>query len=234
MKNKDFIQSFNNAYHGILYALKNEKNLRIHFIVALFVLFFSLIADISKIELIILLITISLVIVCELFNTAIEVIVNVMIKVYHPKAKIIKDVAAGAVLLSSTVAIIIGYLIFVDRLSPNMQRAVDSIKNFPPHIILISLLVTVISVFVVKTLTKKGTPFQGGFPSGHAAIAFSIVTAVALWTGNMNITILCTILALLVAQSRIEGKIHTFYEVFMGAVLGTLITLLIFKLFWPV
>ena len=61
--------------------------------------------------------TIALVIICELFNTAVEGIVDVIVDVYHPKAKIIKDVAAGAVLVSAFVSMLVGYFIFFDKLS---------------------------------------------------------------------------------------------------------------------
>lgn len=234
LKNKDFVQSFNNAFNGIMHVLKNERNLKIHFIMAIVVLFLSLVMEVSRTELIILIFCIALVIICEIINTSIEEFVDVIVKVYHPKAKVIKDAAAGAVLVATVASCVVGYLVFVDRLSPGMKTVVDNIKAYPPHIILIALLTTICCVLIVKTVSKTGSPFRGGLPSGHAAVAFSITTAIALWSENMNITVLCLVLALLVAQSRVEGKIHTVYEVFIGALVGVLITVLIFKVFWPI
>jgi diacylglycerol kinase (ATP) len=69
-------------------------------------------------------------------------------------------------------------------------------------------------------------------PSGHSAIAFSATTAVALWTNNVNITILFLIVSLLVVQSRLEGKIHTVVELVAGAAIGFSVTLLLFQVFY--
>jgi diacylglycerol kinase (ATP) len=66
-------------------------------------------------------------------------------------------------------------------------------------------------------------------PSGHTAIAFSVVTAVAFISENTLIITLCLLLAILVAQSRIESGFHDLFQVIMGAVLGICITLLIFQ-----
>ena len=78
---------------------------------------------------------------------------------------------------------------------------------------------------------KKGTPFKGGMPSGHAAVAFSITTAISLWTDNARIAVLCLIISLLVVQSRLQAKIHSLFELSAGAVLGFLVTALMFQIF---
>lgn len=228
IKNRTLVDSFNNAFNGIFHTIKSESNMRYHIIIAMVVLFYSLFSDLTKIELVVILITISLVIICELFNTALEVLVNVMIKVYHPKAKIIKDVGAGAVLLSAFNAMIVGYFIFFDRVSSGLASVIERIRLYPVNIIGLALVINIISVLVIKTFFKKGTPFRGGMPSGHAAVAFSITTGIAVWIQNVNIVILCLVLCFLVVQSRVEAKIHSVYEVFTGAVLGFLFTLFIF------
>jgi diacylglycerol kinase (ATP) len=87
------------------------------------------------------------------------------------------------------------------------------------------------AVLILKMVFKKGTPFSGGMPSGHSAIAFSAVTAAALYSNNSAITILFLIVALLVVQSRLEGKIHNVLELLTGAVIGFLVTLLLFQIF---
>ena len=230
LKNKTFIQSFNNAVSGLKYAFKNEKNLRIHSLAAIFILLFSLFVDLSKIELLIVIFSISLVVIVELINTSLEVIVNVIMKVYHPKAKIIKDVSAGAVLIAALNSLIVAYIIFVDRVGTGLGSIKDRLKNYPPNIILIAVLLTVFLVIIVKLIYNRGTPFQGGFPSGHTAVAFAIATAITMWVNNTTVALLCLALAFLVAQSRIEGKIHSFFEVFVGGILGITVTLFIFKI----
>lgn len=98
------------------------------------------------------------------------------------------------------------------------------------HITVIAIVLTMAVVLILKFLFKKGTPFSGGMPSGHSAIAFSAATAVALYSNNSGITMLCLIIALLVVQSRLEGKIHNIIELSAGALIGFLVTLLIFQL----
>ena len=112
MKNRNFLGSFNNAMSGIIYGIRNERNIRIHIIAAIFVLVLSLFFDLTRLEILILCLTIGFVIACELFNTAIEVMVDLMVQIYHPKVKIIKDVSAGAVVVSAFVSLAVGYIIF--------------------------------------------------------------------------------------------------------------------------
>lgn len=231
MKNKNLVESFNNAANGIIYTLKNERNIKIHVAAAAVVLLLSLVFQLSRAEFLIVCLTIGFVMVCELFNTAIEIIVDIIVDVYHPKAKMIKDIAAGAVLLSAFVSVIVGYFIFFDRMRMTVDQGIKIAKQTPINITVTALLITMIAVLALKAKLGKGTPFHGGMPSGHAALAFAIATAVALWTEDSGVAILCVLLAFLVIQSRLEGKIHNKLELFAGAIIGSLVTLLLFQLF---
>lgn len=115
MKNRNLIESFKNAFQGIWYTLVNERNMKIHIVSAIFVILIALWLKVSKIELAVLCITIALVICCELINTAVEVMVDIIVDVYHPRAKIIKDVSAGAVFISAFFSIVIGCIILLDK-----------------------------------------------------------------------------------------------------------------------
>lgn len=232
MKNKNLVESFNNAISGIIYVIRNERNMKIHITTAVIVLVLSLFYELTGEEFLIICLTIALVLICELFNTAVEVLVDTIIDVYHPKAKIIKDVAASAVLLSASLSLMVGYFVFFDRVSTDLEISIIKIRQAPMHITIIALIITIITVLALKALFKKGTPFHGGMPSGHSAVAFSITTAIALWTDNISITILCLIISILLIQSRLEGKIHSVLELLAGAVLGFLITLLLFQIFY--
>lgn len=231
MKNKSLIESFNNALSGIISTVRSEKNMRIHLVAATLVLLLSLFYDLTRVEFIIVCITIAIVIICELFNTAIETVIDTVINVYHPKAKIVKDTAAGAVFVSAMLSLIVGYMVFFDRVSTSLEIGIIRIKQAPMHVSIIAIIITLMFVVLLKAFFRKGTPFSGGMPSGHAAVAFSATTAVALYSGNVSITILFIIVSLLVVQSRLEGKIHTLVELIAGAVLGFSVTLLLFKLF---
>lgn len=231
MKSRSLIESFNNAVNGIISTFRSERNMKMHIAAAVTVLGLSLFYDLTRLEFIIVCITVALVIICELFNTAIEVMIDTLIGIYHPRAKLVKDTAAGAVLISALLSVVVAYFIFFDRVSTSLESGIERIKQAPMHLTVIAIVLTMAAVLVLKTVFKKGTPFSGGMPSGHAAIAFSAATAVALYSNNSAITILFMIVALLVVQSRLEGKIHNVLELLTGAVIGFLVTLLLFQIF---
>ena len=116
MKNRNPIESFNNAFQGIWYTIVNERNMKIHLVIGTIVILLSLWVRVSKIELTVLCLTIAMVICFELINTAVEVLVNIIVDVYPPKAKIIKDVSAGAVFVAAIFSIVIGVLILSDKI----------------------------------------------------------------------------------------------------------------------
>ena len=94
IKVKKIVDSFNNSISGILHAVRTQLNIKIHLFVALVVMSASLFYDITKIELIILALTITLVIFAELVNTAIETAIDATTNYYHPLAKIAKNIFA--------------------------------------------------------------------------------------------------------------------------------------------
>lgn len=224
------IKAFNAAIEGILYTFKFERNMKIHYLGSVAVLIISLFFNFSKLEMIMLLMSICLVVVAEMFNTAIEKAVDLVTDEYHVLAKIAKDVAAGGVLVAALNSVVVGYILFYDKLTDISGILIYKIRESELHITLICILLVLIAVVVVKALTSKGTPLKGGMPSGHAALAFAIATAITLMTERVVASTLAYIMAVLVAQSRIEGKIHTFWETIAGALLGVLIAILVFQL----
>lgn len=230
-KSKNLIESFNYAVNGIISALKTERNFKIHFTAAFLVIVISLFFDFSRYELLLLTITIAFVLMAELFNTAIERLVDLVTEDYHPLAQLAKDIAAGAVLISAVNAIIVGYLLFFDRLVPFTNLVLYKIRNSPIYLTFIAIVLVILFTLLAKAkfYRGRGTHFQGGTVSGHAAISFCIATIVAFISDNMLVSTLGFILALLVAESRVEGKIHSVFEVIMGAILGTLIGILVFQ-----
>ncbi|MFZ7130735.1 MAG: diacylglycerol kinase family protein [Eubacteriales bacterium] len=113
---KKLLESFKYALHGIHYAFHSQRNIKIHFIVALVVFMLGIWYRISAIEWIVLLLTISMVITGEMVNTAIEKTIDLVTEEYKVLAKISKDVAAGAVLISSIAAVAIGIIIFYNKI----------------------------------------------------------------------------------------------------------------------
>ncbi len=231
MKNHSLFSSFNNAISGIIHAIKRERNMKLHILAAILIIILSLFFRLSKVEYLFVFLAITLVVVCELFNTAIEVLVDIIVDVYHPKAKVVKDVAAGATLVAAFFAIIVAYFVFFDKLSSQVQNGIQIIRQSPIHIAIISLIVTIILVLAGKAFMGRGKPLRGGLPSGHTAIAFSASAAIMMWTNDAKVSIVAFMIAVLVAQSRLENKVHNFFEVFAGASLGFSITLILFETF---
>ena len=114
MESKNFhILSFRYAFEGIRAALKEEPNLKFHFLAGLLAILISFLLKISKNDWIIIILLIGFVIAVELTNTAIEAVVDHVIQSTHPGAKLAKDISAGAVLIAALTAAIIGAMIFL-------------------------------------------------------------------------------------------------------------------------
>lgn len=230
MKVKKLMSSFNYAFQGIVYTLRTQRNMRIHVTVSAFVLLMSLFFRLNRWEMMILFATITMVIVAEMINTAIEATIDLMTDQYNIFAKIAKNVAAGAVLIASLNAVIMGYLLFASHLNPASQQVIMVVRESDVHITFIVLVVVMTATLGIKVYLGKGSPLSGGMPSGHATLAFSIATAISLITANLLVSGLSMLLALLVSQSRVEANIHTFLEVVVGALLGVILTTLLFQL----
>lgn len=112
-KVRSLARSFKYACRGILYCVKNERNMRIHLVTTAYVLMFSLFYSFTQTQYILLLLTICLVLFAEGVNTAIEAIVNLETQSYDSLARIAKDVAAGAVLICAIFAVIVGIILFL-------------------------------------------------------------------------------------------------------------------------
>ena len=234
-RSESIFDSFNNAAEGVIHALRTQRNLWIHFTIAAAVLVAAVGFGVSKLELMVLLVAVTFVLVAELVNTAIEATVDVATTSFDPMAKIAKDIAAGAVLVATLNAVAVGYLVFSGEVADRSSRFLDRLSNAPAELTLVALAVTVIVVIAIKAYTGRGTPLRGGLPSGHAAVAFAGWMAATLVLDDSGhrflISSLTFIMALLVAQTRVETGVHSASEVATGGLLGALITLVLFQAF---
>jgi len=228
------LESFNYAFEGIIHVLRTQRNMRIHFVVAALVLVAALASGVDKLELIALLLAIAFVLITEMVNTAIEGAIDVATTSFDPMAKLAKDIAAGAVLIASAVAVAIGYLVFSGQVAERSSRFLDRLSEVPAELTLIALFLTTILVIATKALTGSGSPLRGGLPSGHSAVAFAGWMATTLILDDTDhrflISSLTFIMALLVAQTRVESGVHSSMEVLFGGLLGALVTLAVFRL----
>jgi len=230
MKQQTLVESFNSAMEGFIYVFKSQRNMRLHFIIGLSALLLGLFLNFTYIELIVLCLTIAFVLFAEMFNTALEHTIDIVKEEFHPLARIVKDICAGAVLLSAMSAVIVGYILFTNRIGVRIEENIVKISKSSWHLTFIVLLVILCLVVLSKMLLRSGTPLRGGMPSGHSAIAFSIWTIISLLYPKGLVILLVFTLAFLVSRSRIRDRVHSTLEVFSGAILGILITLLIFQI----
>ncbi len=230
MRPKTPVVSFRFALNGLLLSFKSQRHLRIHFTLAVCVLVAGFIWRLNRAELLLLVSAISLVIITELINTALETVVDLVTREYHPLAKVAKDVAAGAVLVAAVNAALVGMILFLDieqlrhRLSlPEPGEQI--IQTFAVGFVLLLLLLV-----IWKVKGGKGTFLKGGVVSGHTAIAFFLCTIIVLLSQHPFVAFMAILIAMLVAQSRVETGVHTVREVLFGAILGILIPVVLYRL----
>ena len=235
-RDKRLVDSFNFAIEGLISALKNEKHMKVHILAAIIIVILAIVINgrihilpvkrfvinASKVEILIISLSVSFVVITELVNTAVEAIVDLVSPERHPLAKLAKDVAAGAVLVAAINALCVGYLLFYDKLLDIFDGAnkLHVIAGRKGNISILILILVSILVIVLKTFFRKGTPLEGGMPSGHSAIAFAAFGILVFMTSDVRILVLGFFMAALVAQSRVKSGIHSIREVLAGGLLG--------------
>lgn len=232
MRTRSLLWSFNYAIEGVVHALRTQRNMRIHVVAATLVLAASLFFRIGRYEFIAVCLSVTFVLVTELVNTAVEAAVDVATQGFDPVAKIAKDVAAGAVFVAAINAVVVGYIVFFNRVAHATDVLLLRVRQAPAHITVVALALTAIAVLVSKAVTRSGTFMRGGWPSGHTALSAAATSAIGYMTGNAAATALAAFITALIAQSRVESRAHTVPQVLLGAALGAGITTLVFQLFW--
>ena len=229
--NSNILDAWKNAIDGIIYATTTQRNVKIQLLIAVAVVIVSLFFDLSRAEFLCFLFTIILILFAEMCNTAIETVVDLYVDVYHPKAKIAKDVAAGGVVITAINAIIVAYFLFFDKISDIGLNFIRNIAESPVHLAFSALVIVVIAILsliaIARTNKHKGLN-KKFVPSGFAAFAFAINTIIWLITDNIVIITLSLVLSILVSASRIESKAHRVSEVIFSACLGIILILIIY------
>ncbi|MEP6757510.1 MAG: diacylglycerol kinase [Chthonomonadales bacterium] len=227
MPRKRAIKSFKYAGDGILHCFRTQRHMQIHFLMLLLVLTSALLVGMEARDIVTLLICITLVICVEMMNTAIETVVDMITQQYHPLAKLAKDVAAGAVLVASVNAVMVGGLIFLDN--RRLQKIQVNVEFKPPEIpivLIVGVLVLTLTVIMSKLITGRSNTgiWHGGVVSGHSAIGFFLAMTILFTSGNTFVAILALLMALIIAQSRVEAGVHSVQEVVLGAVVAIFLT----------
>lgn len=232
--NSKLVDSFNNAINGIVQSISSERNMIIHIILAIGILIGSFFLNFTRVELIIVAITIVLVLCAELFNTAIETLTDLVTdNKYHFLAKTVKDISAGAVFLTAINSVIVGYLLIYPKIKVILlgNTVIEKVIKNKEHLAVLSIALILILVLLLKGIfyKKNTTHLFGGSVSGHSALAFNIATIGATISKDIVVSLLLFALAVLVAESRYESGIHTKKEVIIGALLGVLVAAALFS-----
>jgi len=111
VRSRNLIESFRFAFAGLGYALRTQRNTRIHLTIAVLVAVLGLWLGLTFTQWAVLALTVGFVLVGEMINTVAEALVDLIAPDYHPLAKVVKDVTAGAVLLTALVSVVVGLLV---------------------------------------------------------------------------------------------------------------------------
>lgn len=230
-KPNEMLQPVKAAMNGVALTFRTQRHMRFHIYTVLTVVLIALIANIGTRELVVLLFTVVLVLTAEMFNSAIEATVDLVQPSYHPLAKTAKDIAAGAVLITTTLSLIVGAILIIGDARWELIKADLNAQGlglpFPVKFVL-GLLVVFFAIVIGKGLGKRGQVLQGGLVSGHAAYSFFFAISIMALSDYWLPSALAILLACVVAQSRWEAKIHTIFELTLGAIVGSMAGIVIF------
>ncbi len=231
-RTRSFLWSLNYAIEGLVWGLRTQRNMRIHLGLAILVVVGSLLLGVRSGELVAIVFAITLVFITELLNTAIEAAVDVATDRHDPLAKIAKDVAAGAVLVAAISSVIVAYLVLFEPFKRLLEQGLHIVRFGASDLTVIAVGLVLLAVLVMKGVSREGTWLEGGWPSGHVALAFAAATIVGFVTWNAGALALGYFMGFLVAQSRLEAGIHTPAQTVVGALLGVLLVTAVFQVFY--
>lgn len=156
LKNNNFMDSCKHAIDGLIYAITTQNNIKKQLIIAIMIVILSLFYPFTTTEFLCLVFAIVFVIFAEMINTAIETLVDLYIDVYHPKAKIAKDVGAGAVLLMSINSVIVAYFLFIreTNLTDFGKNVFSNMVSSPVHLAFVGVILTLILAIIIKAIFK--------------------------------------------------------------------------------
>jgi undecaprenol kinase/diacylglycerol kinase (ATP) len=203
--------------------------MQFHFFAAFVVLLVALVLGLPKLEILFILLAVTLMIVTELINTAVEKAVDLAMPDLHPLAKIAKDVAAASVLVSAAFAAIVGMIVFYEPIE-NLFRNVKATEGhaFSAGMVWILLSLVILTVIVIETrFSTKGYRTR---PSLLAAVAFAISTFITCCVTSALIALLAYFLAFLVMLVLYDKRSRSMPSLLTGAVIGCFIAVLAYYL----
>lgn len=222
---------FPHAVRGVVQAFGAERHMRLHFLIIVLLIAVGLAVRLRPLEFVALAFACALVLIAEMFNSAIEAWIDEYSPGFNRRIKIIKDICAGAVLVAAANAVVIGALVFSGN--PNVKRIFYQalilrrpLADF--QIALAGAVVLVLLLLAIKQRGQHGSLLHGGVISGHSALAWFLAGVIFALAGQATLQLAAVGLALLVSQSRVEAKVHSLREVALGAAVGVALAVVVF------
>ncbi|MBI3946521.1 MAG: diacylglycerol kinase [Armatimonadetes bacterium] len=231
MKSSSLIDSFRHAIDGVVHVFRTQRHMRFHFLMVVLVLTLAKVYQLNRTELLVLFFSVCFVLMTEMFNTAVEAVIDMVTQNYHPLAKHAKDVAAGAVLIASVNAVVVGFLLFLD--SDRIRTVVARGYAAPMPAGRVAVIEIIVLLVILLALKAFGSDSDGQRTpiSGYSAVGFSLAT-LAVWLVHQEVLagILVLLLALVLAQACVARGLQSFRAVFNGALLGTCLPVILVHL----
>ncbi len=217
------------AVDGILQAFATQRHLQVQFVLILLVIGGALWVRLGPLDVAVLTFAMGLVLVAEMFNSALEAWLDRQVDHYDPQVRVIKDLSAGAVLIASLAAAMVVVLVFSSNLTVrevllhSRMHADLSISQ----VLTLGLIAVLLLVVAIKERTRRGSLLRGGVVSGHAALAWFVATAILVVSDQVPVQLSGVALAVLVSQSRLQAGIHRLRDIILGGLLGVLVALFV-------
>lgn len=230
VKNKNFFKALSHSVDGVIRAFKTERNLRIDYFIAICVLLASIVLGFDRTEFVCLCLTIGFVIFSEMMNSVAEYIVDLVTDKYDDRAKAAKDIAAGGVLISSTIAVIVAYFLFADKLTNATTAIISSIFASKAHILFTIIFMIAILVVILKGLLGKGENYIHTGPSLNIALAFGLSTYACIITKSYIVAVVCGLLSFMIFGMKIRNTKAKVSNMIYSALLGIILVLFVYQL----
>jgi diacylglycerol kinase (ATP) len=224
MRSRHLLDSTRYAIEGLVHVLHRDWHMRLLFLIGAVVLLFSAVVRVTRVELLLLCLAITLVVLAEVLNSAIEAVVDLVSPEFHPLAKVAKDLGGAGVLVAIVMGLLIAIGVFVNADALEALRgATQRVPPHPLHVVLVGTVSVVVAVILGKLWGQTGSLTRGGAISAHSALAFFCFVSIWFLTRDIIPRALAFVLAVLVAQSRVDAGIHTAREVLIGALVALVV-----------
>ena len=230
VKNKNFVKALGHSVDGIIRAFKTERNLRIDYLIAVCVLMAGILLGFNKTEFVCLCLTIGFVIFSEMMNSVAEYIVDLVTDKYDDKAKAAKDIAAGGVLISSSISVIVAYFLFADKLKSATTAVISSIFASQSHILFTIVFMLLLLVIILKGFFGRGDQYAYTGPSARIALAFGLTTYAAIITKNFTVTLICALLSTVIFTMKVSNSKAKLINMIYSALLGIILVLVVYQI----